>query len=155
MSAPIVKAGMLIRKPPTEVFQAFVDPAVTSKFWFSKASGKLEAGQRVRWDWEMYGVHDEIAVKAVEPPTRVVFDWSFPNSNTVEYVFTPHQHGTMVEITNSGFQGEDVIAQALDSAQGFNIVLCAAKAWLEHGIALNAIADKAPDHNVAGWERQS
>lgn len=32
------------------------------------------------------------------------------------------------------------------------LVLCAAKAWLEHMIELNAVADKAPDHNVPGWE---
>jgi uncharacterized protein YndB with AHSA1/START domain len=53
MNAPIVKAEMLIRKPPAEVFNAIIDPAVTTKFWFTKSSGKLEPGKRVRWDWEM------------------------------------------------------------------------------------------------------
>jgi uncharacterized protein YndB with AHSA1/START domain len=28
-------AGMLIRKPVAEVFEAIVDPAITSRFWFS------------------------------------------------------------------------------------------------------------------------
>ena len=51
---PIAKAEMLIRKPVDEVFEAFVNPAVTSKFWFSKGSGRLEAGQEVRLDWAMY-----------------------------------------------------------------------------------------------------
>ena len=31
------KAEMLIRKPVSEVFQAFVDPEITSKFWLQKA----------------------------------------------------------------------------------------------------------------------
>jgi len=39
--SPIVKAQMLIRRPVSEVFQAFVDPAVTTKFWFTKSSGPL------------------------------------------------------------------------------------------------------------------
>jgi uncharacterized protein YndB with AHSA1/START domain len=152
MNAPIVKAEMLIRKPPAEVFNAFVDPAVTTKFWFTKSSGKLEAGKRVRWDWEMYGVGDDVDVKAMEPNKRIVFEWSFPNSTIVEMVFVAHAKGTMMRITNSGFRGDDVIAQALDATQGWNIVLCASKAWLEHGIELNAVEDKAPDHHAPGWE---
>lgn len=153
MSAPIVKAEMLIRKPAAEVFNAFADPAVTTRFWFSKSSGNLEAGKRVRWDWEMYGVHDEIDVKAVEPNARIVFEWSFPNSNMVEMTLAAHAKGTMITVVNSRLRGDDVIAEALDLTQGWNIVLCAAKAWLEHGIELNAIADKAPDHNVKGWDQ--
>ena len=151
MKAPIVKAEMLIRKPPSEVFTAFADPAVTSKFWFTKSSGKLETGKRVRWEWEMYGVSDDVDVKAIEPNQRIVFEWSFPKSNLVEMTFAPHLKGTMVSITNSGLRGDDVIAEALDLTQGWNLVLAAAKAWLEHAIQLNLVADKAPDHHVDGW----
>ncbi len=57
---PVVKAEMLIRKPVEEVFKAFIDPAVTVKFWFTKSSGRLGAGKHIRWDWEMYGVSDNI-----------------------------------------------------------------------------------------------
>lgn len=153
MSAPIVKAEMLIRKPVSEVFSAFADPAVTTKFWFTKSSGKLEAGKRVRWEWEMYGVGDDIDVNAVDPDTRIAFDWSFPKSNHVEMTFTPHAKGTMVSIVNSGLRGDDVIAEALDLTQGWNLVLVAVKAWLEHGINLNIVADKAPDHNLEGWDK--
>ena len=42
----IAKAEMLIRKPVAEVFEAFVNPDITSKFWFTKGSGRLEAGKR-------------------------------------------------------------------------------------------------------------
>lgn len=153
MSAPIVKAEMLIRKPVADVFNAFVDPAVTTNFWFTKSSGKLEAGKRARWEWEMYGVADDIDVKAVEPNARIVFEWSFPNSNLVEMTFTQHAKGTIVRITNSGLRGDDVIALALDLTQGWNLVLAAAKTWLEYGINLNIVADKAPDHNIEGWDK--
>jgi uncharacterized protein YndB with AHSA1/START domain len=29
------------------VFEAFVDPAITSKFWFTKGSGRLETGKQM------------------------------------------------------------------------------------------------------------
>src|SRR5215203_3103148 len=63
IEAPVARVQMLIRKPVAEVFEALVDPAITSRFWFSKSSGRLEAGQRIRWDWEMYGHHTEVEVK--------------------------------------------------------------------------------------------
>jgi uncharacterized protein YndB with AHSA1/START domain len=40
---PIMKTGMLIRKSVSEVFEAFINPDITTKFWFSKSSGRLGA----------------------------------------------------------------------------------------------------------------
>jgi uncharacterized protein YndB with AHSA1/START domain len=37
---PMATAEMLIRRPVPEVFEAFVNPAITSKFWFTKGSGR-------------------------------------------------------------------------------------------------------------------
>lgn len=54
--APVAKAEMLIREPVAEVFEAFIDPAITSKFWFTKSSGKLEPNKQIQWDWEIYNV---------------------------------------------------------------------------------------------------
>ena len=36
---PITKTGMLIRKSVAEVFEAFINPDVTTGFWFTKAAG--------------------------------------------------------------------------------------------------------------------
>jgi hypothetical protein len=33
--------GMLVRKPVADVFEAFVKPDITTKFWFTKSSGRL------------------------------------------------------------------------------------------------------------------
>ncbi|MOA24608.1 hypothetical protein D3C78_1452950 [compost metagenome] len=43
------KAEMLVRKPIAEVFEAFVNPEITSLFWFTKSSGRLEEGKEVTW----------------------------------------------------------------------------------------------------------
>jgi uncharacterized protein YndB with AHSA1/START domain len=150
MNTPIVKAQMLIRRPVADVFNAFIDPTITTKFWFTKSSGKLCPDARVRWDWEMYDVHDEIAVKAFEPNERVVFEWSAPKTNTVEWRFEPHAQGTMMFITNSDLKGDDPVAEALALTEGWNLVLAAAKAWLEQGVNINVVADHAPDKNVGG-----
>ncbi len=42
---PIVKAEMLIRKPVEEVFEAFVDPAITTQFWILQEQRKIGSGQ--------------------------------------------------------------------------------------------------------------
>lgn len=143
---PIVKAQMLIRRPVAEVFEAFVDPAITTRFWFTKSSGRLEPGKQVRWDWEMYGVFADVNVKAVEPNRRILIEWDDP-PRPVEWVFTAREDNTtLVSITNSGFRGseDEVVAQAIDAMGGFVMVLAGAKALLEHNIVLNLVADHHP-----------
>ncbi|WP_028612635.1 SRPBCC family protein [Paenibacillus harenae] len=147
--APVVKAEMLIRKPAAQVFEAFADPAVTTKFWFTKSSGKLEVGKKIRWEWEMYGVSDELIVTALEPNKRIRIEWS--DGTVTEWIFTPRtENETFVTIINSGFSGDTdaIVSQAIDSMGGYTIVLCGLKALLEHNIRLNLVADKAPDAHV-------
>lgn len=143
---PIVKTQMLIRRPVAEVFEAFVDPAITTRFWFTKSSGRLEPGKQVRWDWEMYGVFADVDVKAVEPNRRILIEWDDP-PRPVEWVFTAREDNTtLVSITNSGFRGseDEIVAQAIDAMGGFVMVLAGAKALLEHNIVLNLVADHHP-----------
>ena len=150
---PIVKVQMLIRKPVSEVFMAFVDPAVTTRFWFTKSSGKLESGNEIRWEWEMYGVSALVSVKAVDPNKRILIEWGDP-LRTVEWLFDPRlDNTTLVSISEKGFHGSDdeVVAQALDSKGGFTIVLAGLKALLEHDVVLNLVADQHPDaHKKSG-----
>ncbi len=143
------KAEMLIRKPASEVFEAFVNPAITSKFWFTKGSGRLQAGKKFRWDWEMYGHSVEVRVKAIKEDKRILIEWgAYGTPTTVEWAFTSRpDNTTFVSITNTGFSGDDdeVVKQALDSTEGFTLVLAGAKAFLEHNIILNLVADRFPD----------
>ena len=46
---PIARTGMLIRRPVADVFEAFINPDITTKFWFTRSSGRLEAGKQVQW----------------------------------------------------------------------------------------------------------
>lgn len=144
-SVPPVTAGMLIRRPAGEVFAAFADPEIMTRFWFTARTGRLELEARVRWDWEMYGVSTEVLVEDVEPDRRIVFDWD--EGRTVELRFDPQQNGhAYVQVTETGFTGDGdrVVAAVADSTGGFTMVLCAAKALLEHGIELGVVADRMP-----------
>jgi len=145
---PITKTGMLIRKPAADVFQAFVDPDITTKFWFTRSSGRLEAGKQVRWDWEMYGIAVPVTVKAIEPDKLIVIEWPGQSGpTTVEWRFAPQPDGTtFVGITEAGFagDGDQLVKQVTDSTQGFSLVLAGLKAYLEHGVMLNLVADRYP-----------
>ena len=155
-TAPVARAKMLIRRPAAEVYEAFVDPAVTTKFWFTRSSGRLEAGRDVRWEWEMYGVSTQVHVQELERDRRILIEWSgYTEPCPVEWRFTPRADGTtMVLISNWGFVGSDdeVVQQALDSTGGFHLVLAGLKAMLEHGVALNLVADHDPDAHAEPGE---
>jgi uncharacterized protein YndB with AHSA1/START domain len=145
---PIAKAQMLIRRPPAKVFEAFVDPAVTTHFWFTRSSGRLVTGKKIRWDWEMYGVSTTVEVKAIEENQRILIEWNGPDDpSLVEWQFESTGDGhTLVRIRNWRFEGDSdkVVGEALDSTGGFSFVLAGAKAFLEHGIELNLIRDHDP-----------
>lgn len=145
--APVVKVGMLIRKPVAEVFETFINPDMTTKFWFTKSSGKLEAGKRITWVWKMYNATGLLVnVKIIETNKRILVEWGDLGAMTeLEWIFTPYENNsTFKSITNSGFKGDadSVVAQVLDSLGGFTTVLDGAKTWLEHNIDPNLIVDK-------------
>src|SRR5437763_17159555 len=88
---PSSNTAMLIRKPVAEVFEAFINPAITTRFWFTKSSGKLEPGKEVRWDWEMYDISSDVVVLAIEENKRILIEWSGYGTRTkVEWTLTPH-----------------------------------------------------------------
>lgn len=148
-TAPVAKAEMQIRKPVAEVFEAFVDPNITSKFWFTKGSARLEAGKQVQWDWEMYKFSVEVNVKVVEQNKRIFVEWSaYEAPTTIEWIFKAlPDNTTFVSITNKGFtgDGDTIVKQATDSTEGFAFVLAGAKAFLEHNVELNLVRDRFPE----------
>jgi uncharacterized protein YndB with AHSA1/START domain len=148
-AVPSVNVGMLIRREPAAVFEAIVNPEITSKIWYTKSSGTMLPGARLRWEWEMYAASSDIVVKEVEDNRRVSFSWSGyspDNPTTVEFRFTPRAGGTYVQVTESGLTGtgDELARHAADSTEGFAFVVSALKALLEHGIALGLVADAHP-----------
>jgi uncharacterized protein YndB with AHSA1/START domain len=147
--SPIVaKAEMLIRKPVEEVFEAFVNPAITTQFWFTKSSGRLDKHKQVEWTWEMYNYTAPVKLLSIETNKKIVIEWgSTEDATLVEWEFKSLDKGTFVSIVNSGFQGDadKLIAQVRDSTEGFTLVLAGLKALLEHNIRLNLVGDRFPE----------
>jgi uncharacterized protein YndB with AHSA1/START domain len=146
---PSATAEMLIRRPVSEVFEAFVNPAITTEFWFTRSSGRLEPSSQVRWDWEMYDFSVAVSVLAVEQNRRILIEWSaYDAPTTVEWIFVSRPDDTtFVSITNTGFGGDlnKTVEAAIGSTEGFALVLAGLKALLEHKIKLNLVADRFPE----------
>jgi uncharacterized protein YndB with AHSA1/START domain len=66
MSDKTVSASLLIRRPPGEVFAAFVNPMTLRKFWLNDASGPLAPGARVRWKFMVPGAEADVVVRRFE-----------------------------------------------------------------------------------------
>lgn len=142
----IAEAQMLIREPASSVFQAFIDPKMTTNFWFTKSSGRLEAGKRVNWEWEMYGASADVHVNEIIPNEKISVEWGDPPTK-VDFEFRSiSADKTYVTIKNYGFNltGDELMDKIKDATGGFTTVLDGLKAYLEHGLNLNLIADKYP-----------
>jgi uncharacterized protein YndB with AHSA1/START domain len=147
------QAAMLIRKPISEVYEAFINPEITSQFWFSKSSGKLEEGKSIDWVWEMYGNHT-VTVKVLSILTNeaILLQWGNDEKAIAEWEFQDlGESKTFVTITYSGIQGDsdELNDQIRDATEGFTLVLAGLKAYLEHNIKLNLVADRFPKELTA------
>ncbi|MTI87688.1 MAG: polyketide cyclase [Balneolaceae bacterium] len=153
---PIVESQMLIRKPVSEVFEAMVNPDITSKFWFTKSSGRVEPGKTLEWEWGQFGVKDTVDILEAKPNEYISLQWKPGGLKpTVEMNFEPKPNDTtLFRVTEKGFWKsapaedknlEEKIGLMLGQNGGWTLVLSNMKAWIEHGIDLNVIADHKPD----------
>ena len=143
---PCSETQMLIRKPVAEVFEAFIDPAITKHFWFTKGNDRLATNKTVTWEWEMYNLSTQVFVKEILQNSKISIDWDEPPTS-VDFNFKSLSDGsTYVIIKHYGFNktGDELLEAIKDSTGGFTTVLDGLKAFLEHSINLNLIADKFP-----------
>ena len=147
MNEITANARMIIHRPAAEVFEAFVDPDIMTKFWFPRASGRLEEGREVKWYVGTGADAFEILVhvKAVRKPDLLHIEWGDGTTFTdVKWEFeATSDTQTIVRICESGYSGDEaeVVQAALDSTGGFNQVITAAKALLEHDARINVVED--------------
>ena len=144
---PVAHTAMLIRRPVAEVFEAIIDPAITSHYWFSKGSGRLQVGKPVQWDWEMYDVSIEVTAKTIEPNKLIVMEWpGYSGQTAVTWNFQDVEDGTFVDVEETGWTGtgDELIKFVCDSTEGFTWTLAGMKAYLEHGLELGFVADRFP-----------
>lgn len=142
------KAEIRIRRTPSEVFTAFADASAMSKFWFNRRDDGLIAGEPVSWfiGSGENAIAFEVLVKEIDQPHKIVIEWGHDDDNYTQVtgLFEGTEDGdTRLTIKETGFTGsnETIIERALDSTGGFNQVIIAAKALIEHSVELNVVAD--------------
>jgi uncharacterized protein YndB with AHSA1/START domain len=141
------EAGMFIRKPIDECYDAFVNPEITTKFWFTKSSGRLDENTKITWTWEMYNHSVPVQVKKLEKNSLINIEWGNMGETTkVEWTFNELKDGTFVKVVNSGLYGNDdkIVKSVRESSEGFALVLAGMKAYLEHRIELGLVKDRFP-----------
>jgi uncharacterized protein YndB with AHSA1/START domain len=142
------KAQIRIRRSPAEVFTAFADASAMSKFWFTRRDDGLKAGESVTWfiGSGEDSISFDVRVQEISYPNKIVIVWGRDGAYTqVTWSIEEAEAGdTILTIEESGFTGNSdaIVAQALDSTGGFNQVIIAAKALIEHGIGLNVVSDR-------------
>jgi uncharacterized protein YndB with AHSA1/START domain len=143
------KARIRIRKPPAAVFTAFADADAMSQFWFARRDDGLKAGETVAWFLGSgeHAVSFDVHVEELRHPSKLVISWERDGACT-QITWTmeaTEQDDTILTIEESGFVGDAdaIVAQIIDATGGFNQVIIAAKAWVEHGVALNVVSDHA------------
>ena len=144
-----------IARPVEEVFEAVADPAQLSAYFTTAgAQGRLETGATVTWDFADFPGAFPVKVVEVVPNQRIVLEWEAsegeaPNveggelenagyNTTVTMSFKPLDDGrTLVEIAEEGWRPTPgALKSSYGNCQGWAQMLCAMKAWLEHGINL-------------------
>ncbi|MBX2870348.1 MAG: SRPBCC domain-containing protein [Acidiferrobacterales bacterium] len=142
-------ARMVVHATPQAIFDAFVDADTMSKFWFTRRDTGLNEGGTVLWyigvDEDAYAI--EVRVKKLSRPGKIHIEWGEGDQFTevcwlIEGSCDGHSKLTIEEV---GFTGsaDEIVTKALDSTKGFNQVIVALKALLEHGAQINVVADHA------------
>lgn len=144
MSPEFQVAGRIAR-PVREVFEAVVEPATLSRYFTTGgATGRLESGATVQWDFADSPGAFPVEVVEVVADHRIVLRWDGaddgdgPYRTTVTMTFEALDRGrTLVTIAEEGWrEGEAGRRAAFGNCEGWTQMLCAMKAWLEHGINL-------------------
>lgn len=134
-----------ISRPLAEVFEAVVNPdTLSSYFTTGGARGRLVTGAEVSWDFHDFPGAFPVLVQEVVQNEKIILQWEADGLKdvwtTVIMTFQPIGEGrTLVQITEYGWPETGAGAKAcFGSCEGWTGMLCAMKAWMEHGINLRA-----------------
>ena len=146
-----------IARPVHEVFEAVAHPDQLSRYFTTGgAKGRLETGATVTWDFHDFPGAFPVEVVEVVPDRKIVLKWEayegpppegsgdIPTEaaagyqTTVTMEFEPKgDDRTLVTIAEEGWrETERGLQGSYCNCQGWAQMLCAMKAWLEHGINL-------------------
>ena len=148
------KVMIHVGRPVADVFEAVADPKqLSSYFTTGGASGRLEVGKTVTWDFHDFPGAFPVEVDQVVPNEKIVLEWGANEAasgeigakhaetdyrTTVTMLFKPTGDGrTLVEIVEEGWHDTPgALRGAFGNCEGWTGMFFAMKAWLEHGLNL-------------------
>lgn len=152
---PHFKVFIHVSRPVAEVFDAVADPAKLSAYFTTGgASGWLETGGTVTWDFHDFPGAFPVEVVEVVPGERIAFRWGANDPDAqgdaayktdVTFAFSTVDDGkrTKVEVSEGGWPETPYgVKASYSNCMGWSQMLCALKAWVEHGINLREGAYK-------------
>ncbi len=144
-----------IARPVAEVFEAVVNPVELSRYFTTGgAKGRLETGATVTWDFHDYPGAFPVWVIEVIKDSKIVLEWTANEGGPsdgdaavaadagyrtrVTMSFEALDDGrTLVSIAEEGWhQTPTGLKASYGNCQGWTFVVCALKAYLEHGLNL-------------------
>ncbi|WP_343851309.1 SRPBCC domain-containing protein [Algoriphagus jejuensis] len=132
----VAKATLQIRKPVSEVFDGIVNSEKMTKYFISESSGRMIAGQELRWKFPEFP--DEYPVWNVETETDRLVSFVWDKETVVRIVLEPQADGsTVVRVTEDGKENNEKNLKWLtENTEGWANFLACMKAYLEYGIQL-------------------
>ncbi|MEG1445419.1 MULTISPECIES: SRPBCC domain-containing protein [Micrococcaceae] len=136
----------IISKSIRQVYEAVADPEQLSHYFTTGgASGHMENGATVTWDFHDFPGPFPVKIVEVEEPKRIVLQWGGQQStaadgmNTVTFEFASLEDSTRTKVTiseASWVATSEGAKAAFGNCEGWTGMLAAMKAWLEYGINL-------------------
>jgi len=130
-----------ILKPRSEVFDAVVQPEKLCRYFTQTSSGPLREGTQVQWRFAEFPVDVPVTVRRIVPNEFIVLEWESMEggyNTVVEMKFEELKaDATLVSISEEGWRPtQKGIWSSYQNCGGWMHMLCAMKAYLEHGINL-------------------
>jgi uncharacterized protein YndB with AHSA1/START domain len=138
-----VEFDTLVRAKPELVYDA-IATAKGLDGWFTQgASVDPKAGGEILFRWKDHGLDHYTGenggpILEAKRPERFVFKWKADSGlylTTVEINFAPTDRGTVVRLTESGYEDSPVgVQDFLNRVSGWAQVLTLMKFYVEHGV---------------------
>lgn len=138
-----------INRSVEEVFEAVANPKKLSGYFTTGgAKGRIETGATVYWDFHDFPGAFPVKVVNVVENERIVLEWeaadgqndpagSYDTIVTMRFEPLDENQRTLVSISETGFRNTDAgRTGSYNNCQGWSQMLCAMKAYIEHGINL-------------------
>jgi len=141
MQELVINTAIQISRPPSEVFEAIVNPKKMSHYFISESTGRMETGKNINWKFPEFSDMD-VPVKVIKtiPDKLIIFEWEGSKDQILEVKITLEEksgNAILVTITEGKMQAT---AEGIEwygrNTEGWANFLACLKAYLEYNINL-------------------